>query len=131
MKKIRLVLCCCILVITLTGCSSKSQSEVGEITTSREETTILEKKTKSETTVNNSNTNMESKENKNLIVIDAGHQTHGDSSQEPVGPGAKETKNKVTGGTSGTYTGVPEYKLNLVIALKLKKELHKRGYKIF
>lgn len=65
-----------------------------------------------------------------IIVIDAGHQSQGDSSQEPVGPGASQTKAKVTGGTQGVSTGLPEYKLNLMVALKLQTELQDRGYKV-
>lgn len=34
-----------------------------------------------------------------LVVIDAGHQAHGDSSKEPIGSGASQTKDRVTGGT--------------------------------
>ena len=30
-----------------------------------------------------------------IVVIDAGHQTNADSSQEPIGPGSTETKAKV------------------------------------
>ncbi len=67
---------------------------------------------------------------KKVIVIDAGHQKHANSSKEPIGPGAKQKKAKVTGGASGCVTHMPEYKLNLQVANRLKKELKKRGYKV-
>lgn len=67
---------------------------------------------------------------KKIVAIDAGHQKKGDSSTEPIGPGASTKKPKVAGGTSGVYTKVPEYKLTLAVAKKLKKQLISQGYKV-
>lgn len=66
-----------------------------------------------------------------MVAIDAGHQAQGDSNQEPIGPGASQTKARVASGTSGCVSGVPEYELNLTVALKLRDELERRGYSTY
>lgn len=67
---------------------------------------------------------------KRVICIDPGHQTNANLEKEPLGPGSSSYKYKVTGGTTGVATHVPEYKFVLRIAKKLKKELEARGYEV-
>lgn len=64
------------------------------------------------------------------VVIDAGHQAQGNSEKEPLGPNSDEMKSKVSAGTVGKWTGVPEYSLDLTVSMKLKEELIRRGYNI-
>lgn len=64
------------------------------------------------------------------VFIAAGHQERGISSKERLAPGSSATKAKLTSGTSGVSTHIPEYKTNLAIAKAAKKELVKRGYKV-
>lgn len=67
---------------------------------------------------------------KKIIVIDAGHQKEGNSEQEPIGPGAEETKAKVSSGTSGCISGMDEYELTLTLSLKLQEKLEEGGYDV-
>ena len=65
-----------------------------------------------------------------VVCIDPGHQAKGDSSPEPIGPGSKTTKARVTGGATGVKTGIPEYELALQISVNLKQQLEARGIRV-
>lgn len=65
-----------------------------------------------------------------LIVIDAGHQAKGSPTKEKNGPGSSILKARASSGTRGVSTGLYEYELNLIVTLKLKSELERRGYRV-
>lgn len=67
-----------------------------------------------------------------VIAIDPGHQgSHVDmSALEENAPGSGEMKAKATGGTKGSYTDLPEYQLNLDVALKVRDMLEEKGYEV-
>ena len=101
---------------TATGAESTSQNGAGE------NTSIVG--------ANNSSSQSGTTAGK-VVVIDPGHQRKGDSSKEPNGPGSSTMKARVTGGTTGWTTGVPEYELALEIGLMLETELKSRGYTVY
>lgn len=68
---------------------------------------------------------------KHLVAINAGHQDTDNKEQEAIGPGAKETKEKVTKGTVGVATDMREYSLTLEIARKVEEKLKEKGYSVF
>ena len=71
-------------------------------------------------------------ENGHVVCLDPGHQsfTVDMSALEPNGPGSSEMKVRATTGTSGDYTGIGEYSLNLDIALALRDKMEERGYTV-
>lgn len=83
-----------------------------------------------EDTQKDKNTENTTEKQKYTVVIDAGHQANGDSRLEPIDPGAKEKKPRVSSGTSGRASGLKEYQLTLDVSLKLQAELEHRGYQV-
>lgn len=65
-----------------------------------------------------------------IVVIDPGHQARGNNDEEPIGPGSATTKPKVTSGTEGVVTGIPESELVLAIGLMVREELEARGVRV-
>jgi len=65
-----------------------------------------------------------------VVCIDPGHQAKSDTSDEPVGPDATETKDRIRGGTTGVATGIPEYEVTLQIAMNVKSRLEAAGVQV-
>ena len=114
-----------------TNINKTLSNETTEKNTDRKE--LNEKELNENVSKNESNKEKEVKkdtEKKKTIVIDPGHQAKGDSSKEPIGLGASETKAKVTTGATGIYTKQKESELALKVALLLEKELKQEGYNV-
>jgi N-acetylmuramoyl-L-alanine amidase len=62
-----------------------------------------------------------------VVCLDPGHQATANTDPEPIGPGASETKDKVTAGATGARSGTPEHEIVLAIALKVKRRLEDAG----
>ena len=65
------------------------------------------------------------------IGIDPGHQAHGNNGKETIAPNSRETKPKVSSGTSGVKSGVAEYVVVLDIAMKLRDALRVQGAEVY
>ena len=61
------------------------------------------------------------------IGIDPGHQLHMNSGKEAVAPGSSQKKAKVSSGTTGVATKIPEYVTNLEISMALRNCLEAFG----
>ncbi|MDD3242802.1 MAG: N-acetylmuramoyl-L-alanine amidase [Eubacteriales bacterium] len=62
-----------------------------------------------------------------VIGLDPGHQKKANSDKEPVSPGSSDMKKKVSSGTQGRFTKVPEYEVVLDVALLLRDKLEAQG----
>ncbi|MBE0416998.1 MAG: N-acetylmuramoyl-L-alanine amidase [Coriobacteriia bacterium] len=65
-----------------------------------------------------------------VVAIDPGHQRRSNMGVEPIGPGSSETKTKVTGGTTGVVSRMPEYEFALKLSNKVKERLEASGVKV-
>ncbi|PKQ38552.1 MAG: hypothetical protein CVT59_00190 [Actinobacteria bacterium HGW-Actinobacteria-1] len=65
-----------------------------------------------------------------VVCIDPGHQDKANNEGEPIGPGSKTLKPKVTGGASGAVTKQHEPDFALKVANRLKKLLEDQGVKV-
>lgn len=66
-----------------------------------------------------------------VVVLDPGHQQYPNREQEPLSPILSGSKDKVSAGTSGVYTGRPEYEVNLEIGLLLREYLETLGCAVY
>ena len=114
--------------------SQKKAKEKAEITDQAESKPSVFNESSTDSTSGSDTSVFSSGEETNghIIGIDPGHQSESVdmSALEPNGPGSSEMKAKCSTGTQGTYSGVPEYQLNLEVSLQLRDELEQRGYQV-
>jgi N-acetylmuramoyl-L-alanine amidase len=67
---------------------------------------------------------------KKVVVIDPGHGDRSNLEKELVSPESNLMKIKDGGGASGVITKIPEYKVNMEVAVKLKKVLEEKGINV-
>ena len=65
-----------------------------------------------------------------VVCLDPGHQKKVDLSTEPEAPGSSVMKVKNPGGATGVSTKIPEYRLNMAVADRLRQKLQAEGVKV-
>jgi N-acetylmuramoyl-L-alanine amidase len=65
-----------------------------------------------------------------VVVLDPGHQVRADLTPEPIGPGARESKERVTAGSVGVSTGRSECEVSLELALRVRARLQEAGVEV-
>ncbi len=151
-RKILSLICICIPVVLTAGCAKEASGKVEaaleaalwdkKITEAEETTEAVGAQTQTETEMMTESVTeaamqtgikqLTEQKITHVVAIDPGHQGSwvDMSAPEPVAPGSSQTKAKCTSGTTGRFTGAPEYQLNLTISLLLKEELITRGYEV-
>lgn len=68
---------------------------------------------------------------KHKVALDPGQQEKAMTEDEPIGPGASTTADKMSYGATSTTTGKREHEWSLAFTVKVKEELMARGYEVF
>ncbi|WP_102399596.1 N-acetylmuramoyl-L-alanine amidase family protein [Haloimpatiens massiliensis] len=106
-------------------------TEKPKILDKNSENTTQNKSDKATTTSNNKpSTKASTKSLSKTIVIDPGHADRSNLEKEKLSPNSNVLKIKDGGGAQGIVTKTPEYKINMLVAKLLKKELESKGYKV-
>lgn len=149
MKKILVMCLSGLILFNFTGCFNKNNSaeNVSNITAqdgSSEEidknSSEEEQKTESDYTVldpkedeqqgNKIDTIEVQPVDKKTVVIDPGHGNHSNLEKEKQSPDSDIMKIKDGGGAEGVVTKVPEYEVNMKVAVKLKDLLEKNNFNV-
>lgn len=122
---------CAVLVgiVAITGCGKKTDPEKGS---DDKKVRVIQNDEDKEQTEEAAEESAAENDKKFLVAIDPGHQAWDVdmSAKEPNAPGSDTMKAKATSGTSGKYTGIPEYELCLDISFQLKDALQAAGYEV-
>ena len=129
------VVCCCMIILCACGedQATDEEKQTGQKAEKPEIVIELPVSESEETLEETNRAEQEETEKKDfLISIDPGHQAPeiDMSAKEPNAPGSSTMKTKATGGTTGRYSGIPEYQLNFDISLMLRDELEAQGYDV-
>lgn len=109
---------------------NKSTEEKSKLEEKKNSNELNQEKTKDTKASNKEDENSKVKNSNKVIVLDPGHASKGDLKMEPVSPNSSVKKYRQTDGADGVITKTPEYKINMNVALKLKKYLQQRGFTV-
>lgn len=141
MKKILTYFLFIVMIISLSGCAAIQKEDVKKNTIDEQE---IDKNTKVDVDKDKliedqaeekkakevkaqDKTNEKPVVNKKIVVIDPGHSSNGNKGTEKQSPDSDVMKIKDPGGAQGISTNVPEYVVNMKVALKLKNLLEQNN----